>query len=114
MLRRTIMAFAICAAAAPACAEVWMVRSSGELGCGDRETLVSAFASQNASERSARPPAGCVELYAGERLLDQPEAGAGFNDYMRVQRGDGSTVFVRSSAVVPDPGIGSVTDDRPE
>lgn len=91
-----------------------MVKSSGVLGCKDRAAIVSSDASKRSSEREAPPPAGCVTLYVGERVLDQPEAGAGFNEYMKVQRGDGSTVFVRGSLLVPDPGIGSVTDDRPD
>jgi hypothetical protein len=37
----------------------------------------------------------------------------GFNEFIRVQRHDSSTVFVTRSAIVADPGIGA-TDDRAE
>jgi hypothetical protein len=89
--------------------EVWMVKSSGVHACKDREALVALDA---VPPKQTGRPEGCVELYSGERLLGQADVGAGFNDYMKVQRGDGSLVFVRGSALVPDPGIGSVTDDR--
>ncbi|WP_158412864.1 hypothetical protein [Hyphomicrobium nitrativorans] len=89
-----------------------MVKSSGVLGCQDRAALVAFEQSQTQHEASGPPPEGCAVLYSGERLIDQPEIGVGFNDHMRVQRSDSSIVFVRRSAVVPDPGIGSVTEDR--
>ena len=113
MLRRAFICSAVLAASWPAAAEdVWMVKSSGVLGCQDRETLVAFERSQTQHEVDGAPPRGCVVLYSGERLIDQPEVGVGFNDHMRVQRSDSSVVFVRRSAVVPDPGIGSVTGDR--
>lgn len=114
MLRPIIAAAALSASALSAHAEVWMVKSSGGLGCRDRETLVELDATQTSQTREGAPPAGCVILYSGERLLDQMEVGGGFNDYMKVQRGDGTMVFVHSSAIVADPGIGSVTEDRAE
>ncbi len=112
MLRGAIALFAVFATVCPACAEVWMVKASDVFGCRDRETLIALEASGAAPEQA--PPAGCVMLYSGERLIDQPEVGVGFADIIRVQRHDGSTVFVRSSALVADPGIGSATEDRPE
>lgn len=115
MLRRTIAAVGFSAVALSAHAEVvWMVKSSGSLGCRNRETLVDLDAKQASRPDDGAAPADCVALYSGERLLDQPEVGVGFNEYMKVQRGNGSVVFVRRSAVVPDPGIGSLNDDRPE
>ncbi len=113
MLRCAIAAMTICATALPAYAEVWMVKSSSVLGCQDRETLIEFDKTRAAQSRESAPP-GCVVLESGERLLDQQEVGIGFNDYMKVQRRDGSTLFVRGSNVVPDPGIGSLTDDRAE
>lgn len=101
---------ALLATAAPAHADpVWMVKSSGVIGCADRQTVVEL----DAAERSGGGlPEGCVELYSGERLLEQHDVGVGFDDYMRAQRGDARIVFVRRSAVVSDVGIGSMTDDR--
>lgn len=89
-----------------------MVKSSGVLGCKDRETLIAFERTRTQHEPDGPPPPGCAVLYSGERLIDQPEVGVGFNDHMRVQRSDSSIVFVRRSAVVPDPGIGSMTEDR--
>lgn len=105
-LRRTLVAAALCVVGGSAEAEVWMVNPSGALVCKDRATLMQ----QDASASVDRPPEGCRALYPGERLLDQPEVGVGFDGYMRVQRHDGSFVYVRSSAVAPDPGIGSTLD----
>lgn len=89
-----------------------MVKSSGVLGCRDRATLIALEAATQTGEGA--PPDGCVVLFSGERLLDQPEVGVGFAETLRVQRHDGSTVFVSSSAVIPDTGIGSPIDDRAE
>lgn len=112
MLRCALAAGFLLGAGLPVRAEdVWMVKSSGVLGCDDRETLVAL---DGADQLQGHPPGGCVELHSGERLLERADVGAGFHDYMNVQRSDGSTVFVRGSALVADPGIGSVTDDRPE
>ncbi|MCC7252545.1 hypothetical protein [Hyphomicrobium sp.] len=110
MFRRTIAAVALAAMPASAHAEAWMVKSS-TLGCRDRETLVKLDAA-GASQSLDALPAGCVVLDAGERLLDQPVMGGGFSDYVELERRDGSMLFVRSSAMVPDPGIGSVYDER--
>ncbi len=93
-------------------AEVWMVKSSHALGCRDRQTLIALEAAPQTREQDDVAPDGCVVLYSGERLLEEPELGLGFNAYLKVQREDGSVLFVRNSAVVSDPGIGSVTDDR--
>jgi hypothetical protein len=67
---------------------------------------------QGGGERTGTPPAGCVLLDAGERLLDAPQIGAGFDDYVKLQRRDSSMVFVHGSEMVRDPGIGSVDEDR--
>lgn len=88
-----------------------MVKSS-TIGCRERETLVSLDA--DGVEKDRQPPDGCVTLYSGERLLEQPEMGRGFDDYGRFERSDSTTVFVRRAEIVPDPGIGSVYGDRPE
>ena len=100
--------------ATPAHSDVWMVKPSGALGCSERETLIKLDPVHAAKLSEGRPPDGCVNLYSGERLLDQLEAGVGFSDYMKVERANGSTVYVRGSALVADPGIGSVTGDRAE
>lgn len=113
MLRWAIAAMTICAAALPVCAEVWMVKFSGVLGCQNREILIELDKTQTLQSREMAP-LGCVVLESGERLLDQQEVGVGFNEYMKVQRRDGSTLFVKGSNIVPDPGIGSLTDDRVE
>jgi hypothetical protein len=111
-MREVIAFVALVMLPSSACADVWMVKSSGSLGCRDRETLVELDAKPTSGTGDESAPANCVVLYAGERLLDQPEVGAGFNEYIKVQRADGSTVFVRRAGLVSDPGIGSVTDDR--
>lgn len=109
MLRRMMTVAALTAFAAPGLADAWMVKSS-TLGCRDRETL-AALDADGAPPDGARPD-GCIALDAGERLLDQPETGQGFDTYVRLQRRDSSLVFVRRSDVVRDPGIGSVYGDR--
>jgi hypothetical protein len=111
MLRHTVAAVALVALSAPACAEAWMVKSS-TLGCRDRETRAAIDAAGSPPARDSAPPAGCVVLDAGERLLDQPEVGRGFDDYVKLQRRDSSLVYVRAADVVRDPGIGSVSEDR--
>jgi hypothetical protein len=98
------------ASVSTAYAEAWMVKISGVLGCRERVALEALSA--DGTSRSPLPPAGCVALDLGERLLYQPEVGVGFDDYMRLQRRDGSMLFVRSSAVVRDPGFGSISEDR--
>ena len=113
MLRRASVFSVLVAVCAPAAAQdVWMVRSSGVLGCTEREALVAYEQTRTQHEAAGPPPRTCVVLYSGERLIDQPEIGVGFNEHMRVERSDRSIVFVRRSDVVPDPGIGSVTEDR--
>lgn len=86
-----------------------MVQSS-TLGCSDRDVLTE-LQSQDAAQLTA-PREGCVVLHAGERLLDLPGMAAGFDDYLKLERHDGRVVFVHSSAVVSDPGIGSASEDR--
>lgn len=111
MRRLAFTLAALAFAALPARAElVWMVKSSGVVACADRETLI-AFEAETAGQRTKLPD-GCVELYSGERLLEQHDMGVGFDAYMRAQRGDGRIVHVRRAAVVSDVGIGSMTDDR--
>jgi hypothetical protein len=87
-----------------------MVKASGVLGCRDRQTMDALSAA--GTPPSLEPRAGCVALDLGERLLYEPEVGVGFDDYMRLQRRDGSMLFVRSSEVVRDPGFGSISEDR--
>ncbi len=106
MFRRTIAAIALAAVSASAQADTWMVKSS-TLACRDRETLAALDAAGSAQVHD-----GCVALEAGERLLELPGMAGGFDAYVKLQRHDRSLVFVRSSAVVPDPGIGSVYDER--
>lgn len=89
-----------------AVAETWMVKSS-TLACRERETLEAYDAAT-----SAQVPDGCVPLDAGERLLELPGMAGGFDAYVKLQRHDRSVVFVPRAAVVPDPGIGSVYDER--
>jgi hypothetical protein len=106
-MRRFAMAvMALGAVSGAACAETWMVKSS-TLACRDRETLVALDAAG-----SAQVPDGCMALEPGERLLELPGMAGGFDAYVKLQRHDRSEVFVSSSAVVPDPGIGSVYDER--
>lgn len=111
MFRLAMAAIAFGAVSASARAETWMVKSS-TLGCRDRETLVARDADGPAQVPDGPSEDGCVVLDAGERLLDLPGMGGGFDDYVQLQRHDHSVVFVRSSALVPDPGIGSVYDER--
>jgi hypothetical protein len=92
-----------------ASADVWMVKAVNALACEDRRALVDMEAS---AAQPAILPAGCITLYSGERLLEQPQLGQGFAKFLKVERGDGSVVFVRSADVVSDPGVGSVSDDR--
>lgn len=97
---------ALGASCGSAMAETWMVKSS-TLACRDRETLEAHDATG-----ATQVPDGCVPLDAGERLLELPGMGGGFDAYVKLQRHDRSVVFVSSAAVVPDPGIGSVYDER--
>lgn len=108
MLRIMGFVVALLLMASTAYAEVWMVRPSGAIGCRDRELL------KVVESTGSTPPAGCVRLYAGERLLEPSNSGGGFTDYIAVHRADGSLIFVLSSLLAADPGIGSVEDDRPE
>lgn len=88
-----------------------MVKSS-TIGCRERAAILALHA--EGAEKDRKPPSGCVTLYAGERLLEQPEMGRGFDDYGRFERSDSTTVYVRRSEITADPGIGSVYGDRPE
>jgi hypothetical protein len=111
MFRCIIAAVAVTAACvSTAHAEAWMVKISGVLGCRERAAMDTLSA--DGTSKSPLPPAGCVALDLGERLLYEPEVGVGFDDYLRLQRRDGSMLFVRSSAVVRDPGFGSISEDR--
>lgn len=106
ILRCTLAAVALCAVSGFAHAETWMVKTS-TLACRDR-ALLEAFDDAQAPD----VPDGCVMLDAGERLLELPGMAGGFDTYVKLQRHDRSVVYVRSSSVVPDPGIGSVYDER--
>lgn len=97
--------------ASAAWADAWMVKAS-TVGCRDRETLVALGTQGDGAARAAGLPEGCVGLEAGERLLDKPRIAGGFDDYVQLERHDASLVFVKASDVVPDPGIGSVYEDR--
>ena len=94
------------ASSASAWADTWMVKSS-TLACRDRETLEAHDAAG-----AGQVPDGCVPLDTGERLLELPGMAGGFDAYVKLQRHDRSVVFVPRAAVVPDPGIGSVYDER--
>lgn len=108
-MSRIIVSAAILLVTIPsAYAEVWMVKPSGAVGCRDRDLV------RTLDIKDQHLAAGCVRLYAGERLLEPSNAGGGFADYIEVQRADSSTVFVPSSMLAADPGIGSVEEDRPE
>jgi hypothetical protein len=108
-LRAIVAVGLLSATTLAAFADVWMVKAVNAVACEDRQALVDL-------EAKAAPPAilptGCIKLYLGERLLEQPQLGQGFAKYLKVERGDGSFVFVRSADVLSDPGIGSVSDDR--
>lgn len=109
MRRQFITATLIISFSAPVFAEVWMIKAS-TLGCRERETLVALDAAEASTVGAS--PEDCVVLDAGERLLDQPGIGRGFDDYVKLVRRDNSAVFVRSRDIVRDPGIGSVYEDR--
>jgi hypothetical protein len=82
-----------------------MVKSSGAVGCRDRAALEKGSLHQSID---------CVQLRAGERLLDLAEVGMGFSDHLRLQRHDGSIVYVATDAITSDPGIGTLSEDRPD
>lgn len=111
---RTIAALAVlCATAVTAVAEVWMIKGADAPACRDRDALVALDATTKPEGTSRALPAGCIALYSADRLLEQAQMGQGFAKYLKVERGDGSLLFVRSADVVSDPGIGSVSEDRP-
>ena len=113
-VRSLLALLATATTVAAAQADVWMVKGSGTLGCRTREDF--AAHEDGRTKPPVAPPSGaksaCVALYAGERLLEQAEIGVGFNEYMRVERHDGSILFAPISELVADPGTGSVTDNR--
>lgn len=109
MLRFTVIILAQALLVTAARADVWMVRASGSIGCQVRDTLAAL---PNGGD-SGKLPEECSRLYDGERLIEQPRPGVGFDDFVLVQRADGSQVFVRNDALAADPGIGSISDDRP-
>lgn len=110
MSRRLLTMTTLLAVTTAAHADVWMVKGSNAVACLDRQALIDLDGSQSAPGSAL--PAGCLGLYSGERLLEQTELGGGFNRYLKVERSDGSIVFVRAAEVVADPGIGSVSEDR--
>ena len=88
MIRRiaiVLMAASVIATAAHA--EVWMVKRPDVVACQERQTLVDF---DSASGASGSIPKGCLTLYSGERLLEQPQPAQGFNKYLKVERGDGA------------------------
>jgi hypothetical protein len=105
MVRVMATAVHLCLMAVPAAAEVWMVKAAGAWGCRDRGAL---------SQARGAAVEGCIALLLGERLLDMAEVGVGFSDHVSVQRHDGSIVYVAVDGITPDPGIGSLSEDRPE
>lgn len=111
-LSRLIMTVAVMAAtAAAAHAEVWMVKGANTLACDDRQTLIDLDALPPPTPQGAAPQ-GCIVLYSGERLLEQPGLAQGFTKYLKVERDNGAILFVRNSDVVSDPGIGDPSDGR--
>ena len=112
-LRTLTVLCALCSAVATATADVWMVRTVDVPACRDNDALARLDSETASGALSPKAlPAGCISLYSGERLIEQTQLGQGFVKYMKVERGDGSMLFVRSSDVVSDPGIGSVSEDR--
>jgi hypothetical protein len=109
-LNRALIVIALVGVSRPVHAETWMVQTS-TLGCKDRDVLTE-LQSKDAAAQLTSPREGCVVLHAGERLLDLPGMAVGFDDYLKLERHNGSVVFVHSSAVVSDPGIGSASEDR--
>jgi hypothetical protein len=107
-LCRYAMAAAVCWAAVPAFAQedAWMVKENGAVAC--RERTVQAGVLDSGGNAM---PSGCIPLIAGERLVDMAEAGAGYSEMLRVQRHDGSILFVEAQAIAHDPGIGSLSGD---
>ncbi|KWT71270.1 hypothetical protein APY04_0521 [Hyphomicrobium sulfonivorans] len=113
LVRAAIIPLALCALTAAGHANsVWMVKSGNVLACYERQTLIDVDEAPADARREDQAPKGCIILFSGERLLEQPEFGLGFNKYMKAEREDGSVLYVRSADVVSDPGIGDVTDDR--
>ena len=111
---RGVAAFAmLCATAVAAAAEVWMVKGADVPACRDRDALIALDTDAKPEAASRTLPAGGIALYSGERLLEHPQLGQGFAKYLKVERSDGSMLFVRSADVVSDPGIGSISGDRP-
>lgn len=102
-------------------AETWIVSRLGTFGCferavmdelqrrdpGDREVPRTVLATRLAQRN-------CVMLQLGERLLYVPEPATGFGDFVRLRRGNGQEVYVRTSSIVRDPACGSVELDRPQ
>jgi hypothetical protein len=89
-----------------------MVKSGNALACHDRQTLVDLDALATPPKSTDSPPEGCIVLYSGERVLEQSVMGGGFTKYLKVERADGTRMFVRASQFVSDPGIGSPSEDR--
>lgn len=109
--RSFVTIFASGAAITVAHADVWMVKTSGHIACRDRARLVEIV---EAGSPQQPTPNNCVLLYPGERLIDQSQVGVGFDVYAKVMRSDKSILFVSRSAIVADPGIGGVSEDRPD
>ena len=90
---------------------VWMLRT-GSIGCPSREIARHVLAAPREERAATALQQACVLLPEGERLLDRMEFGLGFNELLRVERHDRRILFVPTSDLMPDPGIGSHFDDR--
>jgi hypothetical protein len=112
MSGRLLAAIAVMVVPATADAEVWMAKGSGALACDDRQTLIDLDASPTPLKSTDELPKGCIRLYSGERVLEDPQMGEGFTKYLRVEHEDGAKLFVRASDFVSDPGIGTPSEDR--
>jgi len=86
-----------------------MIKPAGAIGCHDRDVLSSI------DQSDLKLAAGCVRLYAGKRLIEPSNSSVvGLPTILKFNRSDGSQVFVGSSFLAADPGIGSIENDRTE
>lgn len=115
-----ILAVAISAVWIPtAHAESWIVNRLGSFGCFER-SVMSEFSKLSAESGQIQgvtlttrlAQRDCVTLQLGERLQFIPEPASGFGDFIRLRRGNGQEVYVRTASVVRDPACGSVEVDR--
>ncbi len=114
-MKRWVFGFAVLmAGSGVAQADVWMVKASDVLGCTDRDSVAAIDAAGGPSALKTPVPDSCVRLYMGERLIERPNAAAGFDTYIVAQRADGTEIYVPTNALTADPGSGSLSDDRPD